>query len=318
MNDALIKVFKNLSNYEKFVGRVFPAKAYTNAVNTLANLDFEVTSSEQVKDLPGFGDGILKKIDAYLSEGTFKRYEEYLSSDLAKFQELAEIKGIGLNKAKALFDSGITSVKQLKDIVQNLTVGDMIGSSGIRYINSIKLGLEFEAHTDKNRMSVIEHDEIANPILEDLRKIPNIIVDAVGSRRRWDGKDSKYTIGDIDVIIGIDLNENKEFYKSLTKYLDEILMSGETKVSGIKNKRQIDFRIVDISNYGSLLLHATGPAGFNVRLRQVAIDQNFILNEYGLFDRDSKQLIASKTEDDIFAALGMTFIPPSERMEFKY
>lgn len=319
MNDALIKVFKNLSNYEKFVGRVFPAKAYTNAVNTLANLDFEVTSSEQVKDLPGFGEGILKKIDAYLKEGTFKRYEEYLTSDLAKFQELAEIKGIGFNKAKALFDSGITSVKQLKDIVSELAVGDMIGVSGIRYINSIKLGLEFEAHTEKTRMSVYEHDEIANPILSDLKQNPNIIVDAVGSRRRWDGEDPNYTIGDIDIIIGIDLNENnKDFYKSLTKYLDEILMSGETKVSGIKNKRQIDFRIVDISNYGSLLLHATGPAGFNVRLRQVAIDQNFILNEYGLFDRDSKQLIASKTEDDIFAALGMTFIPPSERMEFKY
>lgn len=318
MNDALIKVFKNLSNYEKFVGRIFPAKAYTNAVNTLANLDFEVTSSEQVKDLPGFGDGILKKIDSYLKEGTFKRYEEYLASDLAKFQELAEIKGIGLNKAKALFDSGITSVKQLKDVVSELTVGDMIGSSGIRYINSIKLGLEFEAHTEKTRMSVSEHDEIANPILQDLKQNPNIIVDAVGSRRRWDGEDPNYTIGDIDIIIGIDLNNNKDFYKSLTKYLDEILMSGETKVSGIKNKRQIDFRIVDISNYGSLLLHATGPAGFNVRLRQVAIDQDFILNEYGLFDRDTKQLIASKTEDEIFAALGMTFIPPSERMEFKY
>lgn len=318
MNEALIKVFKNLSNYETYVGRGFPAKAYANAANTLSKLDFEVTSSEQVKDLPGFGDGILKKIDSYLTEGTFKRYEEYLSSDLAKFQELAEIKGIGLHKAMALFKSGITSVKQLKDIVQNLSVGDMIGSSGIRYINSIKLGLEFEAHTDKNRMSVIEHDEIANPILEDLRKNSHILVDAVGSRRRWNGIDEKYTIGDIDIIIGIDLNNNEEFYKSLTKYLDDILMSGETKVSGIKNKRQIDFRIVDISHYGSLLLHATGPAGFNVRMRKVAIDQNFILNEYGLFDRDTTQLIASKTENDIFAALGMTYIPPSERMEFKY
>lgn len=318
MNEQLIKIFKNLSLYEASIGRTFPSKAYTNAVNTLKNLDFEVTDAKQVAGFPGFGSGILKKIEEYLANGTFKRYEEYLSSDLAKFQELAEIKGIGLNKAKALFDSGITSVKQLKDIVQNLSVGDIIGSSGIRYINSIKLGLEFEAHTDKNRMSVIEHDEIANPILEDLRKIPNIIVDAVGSRRRWDGKDSKYTIGDIDIIIGIDLNNNKEFYKSLTKYLDEILMSGETKVSGIKNKRQIDFRIVDMSHYGSLLLHATGPAGFNVRMRQVAIDQNFILNEYGLFDRSSKELVASKTENDIFAALGMAYIPPEERMEFKY
>lgn len=317
MNEQLIKIFKNLSLYEASIGRTFPSKAYTNAVNTLKNLDFEVTDAKQVAGFPGFGSGILKKIEEYLANGTFKRYEEYLQSDLAKYHELAEIKGIGLNKAKALFNAGITSLQHLKSLVKDLEVGDMIGSSGIRYINSIKVGLEFEAHTDKTRMTVLEHDEIANPILEDLKKNTNILVDAVGSRRRWDGKDQNYTIGDIDIIIGIDTKDIANFYMTLHKYLDEIIMSGETKVSGIKNKRQIDFRIVDKSTYGALLLHATGPAAFNVRLRQVAIEQNLMLNEYGLFNRDTKKLIAS-TEEEILAAMGLEFIPPCERMEFKY
>lgn len=317
MNESLIKIFKNLSLYESSIGRVFPSKAYNNAVNTLKNLDFEVTDVKQVTGLPGFGSGILKKIEEYLANGTFKRYEEYLQSDLAKYHELAEIKGIGLNKAKALFNSGISSIQHLKSFVKDLEVGDMIGNSGVKYINSIKLGLEFEAHTDKTRMSVFEHDEIANPILEDLRKNSHILVDAVGSRRRWNGIDEKYTIGDIDIIIGIDLVNNKNFFLNLHQYLDEIIMSGETKVSGIKNKRQIDFRIVDKSTYGALLLHATGPAGFNVRLRQVAIDKNMTLNEYGLFNRDTKELI-SASENGIFEALNLDFIPPCERMEFKY
>ena len=167
----------------------------------------------------------------------------------------------------------------MKEAVKDLNVGDMIGSSSVKYINSIKIGLQFEAHTEKNRMTVKEHDEIADPIVVDLLRKYDVMASYAGSRRRWNETDQNYTIGDIDIIIGVNEGEEKTFYRNLPKYLDEVVMEGERKVSGIKNGRQIDFRIVTKNHYGALLLHATGPMNWNIKLRKIAISKNMILNE---------------------------------------
>jgi len=318
MNDKLIKMFSDLSLYEESLKRVFPAKAYKNAITVLKNLSFEVTDIEQLKPFKGFGKGLLEKVDSYLKTGTFKRYEEYLASDFAKIIELSKIKGIGPNKAQELAKVGIHTIDELKAIVKDLNVDDMIGSSTIKYTQAIKVGLEFEAHTEKTRMSVPEHDAIAKPIIYDIRnKFPQVKVSFAGSRRRWSGFNMDYTIGDIDIIIGVQKDDLKEFYKNLVGYLDEVVMEGSKKVSGVKNARQIDFRIVDIDCYESLLFHATGPMKWNIGMRKIAISKNLMLNEYGLFDRETKTHITSN-EEEIMKTLIGKFIPPCERELYKF
>lgn len=318
MNDKLIKMFSDLSLYEESLKRVFPAKAYKNAIIVLKNLSFEVTDIEQLKPFKGFGKGLLEKVDSYLKTGTFKRYEEYLASDFAKIIELSKIKGIGPNKAQELAKVGIHTIDELKAIVKDLNVDDMIGSSTIKYTQAIKVGLEFEAHTEKTRMSVPEHDAIAKPIIYDIRnKFPQVKVSFAGSRRRWSGFNMDYTIGDIDIIIGVQKDDLKDFYKNLVGYLDEVVMEGSKKVSGIKNARQIDFRIVDIDCYESLLFHATGPMKWNIGMRKIAISKNLMLNEYGLFDRETKTHITS-SEKEIMKTLIGKFIPPCERELYKF
>lgn len=318
MNDKLIKMFSDLSLYEESLKRVFPAKAYKNAITVLKNLSFEVTDIKQLKPFKGFGKGLLEKVDSYLKTGTFKRYEEYLASDFAKIIELSKIKGIGPNKAQELAKIGIHTIDELKAIVKDLNVDDMIGSSTIKYTQAIKVGLEFEAHTEKTRMSVPKHDAIAKPIIYDIRnKFPQVKVSFAGSRRRWSGFNMDYTIGDIDIIIGVQKDDLKDFYKNLIGYLDEVVMEGSKKVSGIKNARQIDFRIVDIDCYESLLFHATGPMKWNIGMRKIAISKNLMLNEYGLFDRETKTHITS-SEEEIMKTLIGKFIPPCERELYKF
>lgn len=318
MNDKLIKMFSDLSLYEESLKRVFPAKAYKNAITVLKNLSFEVTDIEQLKPFKGFGKGLLEKVDSYLKTGTFKRYEEYLASDFAKIIELSKIKGIGPNKAQELAKVGIHTIDELKAIVKDLNVDDMIGSSTIKYTQAIKVGLEFEAHTEKTRMSVPEHDAIAKPIIYDIRnKFPQVKVSFAGSRRRWSGFNMDYTIGDIDIIIGVQKDDLKEFYKNLVGYLDEVVMEGSKKVSGVKNARQIDFRIVDIDCYESLLFHATGPMKWNIGMRKIAISKNLMLNEYGLFDRETKTHITSN-EEEIMKTLIGKYIAPCERELYKF
>lgn len=318
MNDKLIKMFSDLSLYEESLKRVFPAKAYKNAITVLKNLSFEVTDIEQLKPFKGFGKGLLEKVDSYLKTGIFKRYEEYLASDFAKIIELSKIKGIGPNKAQELAKVGIHTIDELKAIVKDLNVDDMIGSSTIKYTQAIKVGLEFEAHTEKTRMSVPEHDAIAKPIIYDIRnKFPQVKVSFAGSRRRWSGFNMDYTIGDIDIIIGVQKDDLKDFYKNLVGYLDEVVMEGSKKVSGIKNARQIDFRIVDIDCYESLLFHATGPMKWNIGMRKIAISKNLMLNEYGLFDRETKTHITSN-EEEIMKTLIGKYIAPCERELYKF
>lgn len=318
MNDKLIKMFSDLSLYEESLKRVFPAKAYKNAITVLKNLSFEVTDIEQLKPFKGFGKGLLEKVDSYLKTGTFKRYEEYLASDFVKIIELSKIKGIGPNKAQELAKVGIHTIDELKAIVKDLNVDDMIGSSTIKYTQAIKVGLEFEAHTEKTRMSVPEHDAIAKPIIYDIRnKFPQVKVSFAGSRRRWSGFNMDYTIGDIDIIIGVPQDVLQDFYKNLVGYLDEVVMEGSKKVSGVKNARQIDFRIVDIDCYESLLFHATGPMKWNIGMRKIAISKNLMLNEYGLFDRETKTHITSN-EEEIMKTLIGKYIAPCERELYKF
>ena len=318
MNDKLIKMFSDLSLYEESLKRVFPAKAYKNAITVLKNLSFEVTDIEQLKPFKGFGKGLLEKVDSYLKTGSFKRYEEYLASDFAKIIELSKIKGIGPNKAQELAKIGIHTIDELKAIVKDLNVDDMIGSSTIKYTQAIKVGLEFEAHTEKTRMSVPEHDAIAKPIIYDIRdKFPQVKVSFAGSRRRWSGFNMDYTIGDIDIIIGVPKDDLQDFYKNLIGYLDEVVMEGSKKVSGVKNARQIDFRIVDIDCYESLLFHATGPMKWNIGMRKIAISKNLMLNEYGLFDRETKTHITS-SEEEIMKTLIGKYIAPCERELYKF
>lgn len=316
MNERFIKIFSDLAFYEDFVKRPFPAKAYRNAIQIFKELDFEVDDANQIKDLSGIGVGIYKKVKAYLESGSFSRYEEFKNSDAFKCMEMAEIKGIGTNKAKKFFESGIHSLDELKELVKDLKVGSPIGNSGINFTNGIKVGLAYEAHTDKTRMSVEEHDRVANPLINEIKKINGINeVLAVGSRRRFDGSDN-YTIGDIDIIVGCEHNSAiEQAINVCASLLDEITMNGKTKISGIKSSRQVDFRFVE-GIPGALKLHATGPMSFNIACRKIAIKNGWTLNEYGLFKTNTKELIEKDSEEKILDMLGIGWIDPKDRKNF--
>lgn len=316
MNDRFIKIFTDLAAFEDFNKRTFPAKAYRNAIKIFKELDFEVNDADQIKDIAGIGSGIYNKVKDYLETGTFKRYQEYLASPAAKIKEIAEIKGFGMNKAKTLYEAGIQSLDQLKEVCKDLKVGAKIKDC-FNFTKAMKIGLDFEAHTDKNRMTVAEHDAVAEPILASIRQSDFVNdASAVGSRRRYDGSEG-YTIGDIDIIVSMwKENNTEEIRKSFERLLDEVTMSGETKISGIKNHRQVDIRIITPDKWGSTLLHCTGPMDFNIKCRRIAIKHNWILNEYGLFNKDTKECLASDTEENILKMLGIPFVEPKNRKNF--
>jgi DNA polymerase (family 10) len=310
MNERLSQIFSELADFERKAGNPFPAKAFKTASDTMLKIP-ELTSYNDCESIPGFGKSCKEIVMDYFHTGGCSRLNKALHAappdDSNVIEELCKIPGIGPVKAKAIIAAGIRNRAEL--LALNLKEDDMITRSGVKATHQIIIGLTFYAHTDGTRMTHQEHDDIANPIIVAIeKKFPDIWAQAAGSRRRL-----KSTVGDIDIVMGYD-GDTKEVLKHAASLLDEVVLDGEKKVSGIKNKKQVDFRIVDKNHYGALLMHSTGSAEFNIYMRKIAISQNMTLNEYGLFTRDErKNCVASKTEQDIFDALGEKFVVPEKR-----
>lgn len=309
MNEQLVKVFRELSMYEARRNRPFPSKSFMTVANSIRSLEFELTDPEDIKFIKGVGSSSEIVIREWLKNGSSNRHQQAVK-EMGGVDELAQINGIGAVKAARLNAVGIYSVHVLREAVKGLKYGDEIAGSGVNFLKMMEIGLEFEAHTDKTRMTVEQHDEIAVPMMESLRKEFGVMVDTVGSRRRWNGVDRNYTIGDIDIIVGR-FEPGTDFHKGFEKYLDKVIMSGPAKVSGIKNRRQVDIRFINPECWGAMLLHGTGSMKFNIKLRVLAMGKGMVLSEYGL--KKDGAVIASKTEEEIFSALGIPFVAPWDR-----
>ncbi len=99
--------------------------------------------------------------------------------------------------------------------------------------------------------------------------------------------------------------------------VERVLAKGDTKSSVIVGRGlQVDLRVVPPVSWGAALLYFTGSKEHNVRLRGQALKKKLLLNEYGLYRVGAEargQEIASRTEEDVYAALEMDWIPPELR-----
>jgi DNA polymerase (family 10) len=137
-------------------------------------------------------------------------------------------------------------------------------------------------------------------------------ISIAGSLRRY-----RETIGDVDLLIAS--NAADPFMDALIRAptVERVLAHGDTKTSVIVARGlQIDLRVVPPDSWGAALLYFTGSKEHNVRLRGHALKKKLLLNEYGLYRVGAEargQEFASRTEEDIYDALGMDWIPPELR-----
>jgi len=141
------------------------------------------------------------------------------------------------------------------------------------------------------RFSRIEAKKRIKPILDMLKK-GGFKFEICGSYRR-----NSEDVGDIDILVE----------KGSGKFLDlsnlNIDWAGEEKIGFEIDGMHVDIRFIPKESWGAGLLYYTGPYGFNIKLRSMAKKKGWLLNEYGLFERETKKLIASKTEKEILEAL---------------
>ncbi|MEO0110564.1 MAG: DNA polymerase/3'-5' exonuclease PolX [candidate division WOR-3 bacterium] len=313
-NKELAEIFSRIADALEFKGEMaFKVIAYRKAARVLEDLteDIEKIAQEgKLETLPGIGEGIAKKIEEYLKTGKMKKYEEAVKGIPEGLLELLNIQNLGPKTlALAHRELGVKNLADLKRVIEDGSLKDLFGM-GEKKVENIKKGIELYEQ-GKSRMGIDAALAIAEEVCAYLKKNPLVkSVSPSGSLRRM-----KETIGDIDILVtGRDGAKIIDYFTKFPK-ATRVLAAGETKGSimvGLgKEAKQVDIRVVPEKTYGAALQYFTGSKAHNIKLRLLAKEKGLKISEYGVFK--GEKFIAGRTEEEVYSALGLPFIPPELR-----
>jgi DNA polymerase (family 10) len=295
----------------------FKTRAYSNAARAIESLTeplVKIVTENRLAEVRGIGESIQQKVVELVTTGNLKYYDELKASIPAGFAELLQIPGMGPKKIKALYEKlGVTSVEELEAACREGRVSPL-DRFGEKTQAKILEGIQFKRQYSARHL-LDEALAAAEPILERLREHPDVIrCSTGGSLRRW-----RETIGDIDFLVSSKKPSNViDFFTTQPGVLN-VSARGDTKASVIVTGGiQADLRVVDDAEYPFALAYFTGNKEHNIVMRQRAIARGLRLNEYGLFrskeeTRDPKLRLPCRTEEEIFAELGLSYVPPELR-----
>jgi DNA polymerase (family 10) len=326
LNTDLSDLFRTFAALMDIKGEsAFKAIAFSKVSRILKDMTIdleEACRNGTLKDLEGIGPSSQRIIEQYIKTGSSKDFNEVAASVPAGLIPMLEIPGLG-PKTISLFwkERKITSVEELTAAIEKGTLDGLKGI-GEKKIDAIKQGIALRAQAS-GRVGIVAALEIGQAMLEPLRKLPAISrAEFAGSlRRRCE------TIGDVDIVCALkNPSDGESVSAAFVKFplVDRILGQGPTKSSVLtKGGMQVDLRIVPADNFGAALQYFTGSKDHNTRLRGLAQDKKMTLNEWGLYkieeyDRSEKKPgfppkakpVASKTEEDVYQALGLEWMEP--------
>ncbi|MGD9495195.1 MAG: DNA polymerase/3'-5' exonuclease PolX [Armatimonadota bacterium] len=295
---------------------VFRIRSYERAAEAIRGLGEElatVRAGEGLESIPGVGEAIARKIEELLDTGEL----EYLNRLLAKypegFLEMLKVPGLGPKRAAMFYrELGIGSIHELE---QAALAGRLRGLKGMGEKSEQKLLAAIESYWQGRERALLgEMLPQAEALVALLRELPAVRhADYAGSTRR-----GRETVGDLDLLATSDDPAQVCDRFAASGALAQVQLAGGTKVSGVlPGGRQVDLRVVAPDSYGAALMYFTGSQQHNIRLRERGQRMGLTLNEYGLFEIDEAgepgARVAGETEDEVYAALELAFIPPELR-----
>ena len=293
--------------------QAFRVRAYEKAVAAVQALPAaadELTEAELIK-VPGIGKSTASKIREYVDTGEVARVIELRQRFPAAMMELTRIPGLGPKTVVLLRDQlGIESVDQLKQAIAD---DSLQGVPGMGKKSQEKIATAIERlglHGKDRRTPIAEALPIAQDLVATLENLSDVKrAQYCGSLRRF-----RETIADIDIVAAS--NRPAQVMAEFVELpiVGEVIGQGETKTSVLTaSGLQIDLRVVKPSQFGAATLYFTGSKQHNIELRQRSIDRGLLLNEYGLEEAETGEVVSSKTEAAIYKALGLRYIPPEMR-----
>jgi DNA polymerase (family 10) len=311
-NQQIAAAFDELADLLEIQGaNPFRIRAYRNASRTLEGLTDAVASmleaGEDLTELQGIGKDLAGKIEQLVETGTLEQLEELKAEVPAGVLDMMRLPGMGPKKAAALFkELNITSLEELKQAAEAGEVQKLKGF-GKKTEESILANID-QAAEAKQRFYYAAAEPLVVEIVETLSSLKSVHqVSPAGSFRRC-----KETVGDLDVLVTSDNHDEVMDTLANHEQVTEVLQRGETKQRvRLVNGLEMDLRVVPAESYGAAMQYFTGSKEHNIELRKRAQKRKLELNEYGLFS--GKKSIAGKTEEEIYKALDLVWIPPELR-----
>ena len=321
-NREIAKIFRDTAHLLEIDGAIIGRyRSYERAADLIANIPERV--EELAKDrkkltaLPGIGDGMADHIDEVLKTGDYSLRQKLLKKYPPTILDLLELQSMGPKKVALLwkkFKAG--TVADLEKLAQEHKLRDLEGFGEKSEQNILKA---VETHKrSSGRFLISTGDAVAEKLCAHILAAGEAVehVTPAGSLRRC-----KETIGDLDLLVTMRPGQDKpKNIDAVAKHIltfpgiDQKLAHGENKVSFVlSNNLQVDVRLLEKKSFGAALLYFTGSKDHNVALRGRANDEGWTLNEYALTEIKGGKVIASKTEEDIYAKLKLEYVPPELR-----
>jgi DNA ligase (NAD+) len=315
-NESYIQLMKDLAYIMRTRKDPMRARAYDQARETIENVQEDITTPTQLKDQPGIGPAIYKKLVIYSETGTLPVLQEEAATIKTKraMDIFTDIYGVGEKKAEELVTKhGITTLEQLEARQDELLNSKQ--KVGLKYYRDILERIP--------RSEIVQYEALFQ---ESVKTLPDadLKLQIVGSYRR--GLSSS---GDIDAIL---TSQKPELFSAFIDTLIskniivEVLSRGPskclviTRLPGAAHARRVDFLYTTVSEFPFAILYFTGSKGFNTAMRNHALSMGYTLNEHGFSKMDGKKKGAAvdrrfADEAAIFAFLKLMYKAPQERVD---
>ena len=311
-NLEIANVFEEAADLLEIEGEnPFRIRAYRNAARLLRSLKREVAdmiaAGENLAELPGIGEDLAGKIGEVVESGSMELLHRLHRQLPRSIVELLRVPGLGPKRAKLLHDRlGIKSLAQLRAAAG---AGKLRALRGFGAKTEAKI-LESVAtqQTESLRLLLAAAAPQAEALLAYLRSAPGVKQVAIaGSYRR-----ARETVGDLDLLATSSRPESVIQHFADYDAIEHVLASGGTRVTIVlRGGLQVDLRVVEDASYGAALHYFTGSKAHNIAIRRLGQQRGLKINEYGVFRGDRR--IAGDTEESVFRAVDLPYIPPELR-----
>jgi DNA polymerase (family X) len=317
-NDNLARALRDmgfLTEVEDAPNAQFKSRAYYRAADSIYGLSADVADIYSkggigsLLEIQGVGKAIALKIEEFVKTGRINQLEDLRKKIPIDIEQMSSVEGIGPKTVKAIYEKlGVANLSSLEAAAKVGRLRTVQGISAKKEQDILKR-IEF-AKMSGGRRIIGEVWPLAKGIESRLQELDGVFAAALaGSARRM-----KETVGDLDYIVASNnARAVMDFFIKMPE-VEEVKGVGPAKAFvRLQEGIDADVLVVPEESWGSALLYFTGSKGHNVELRKIAIDKKLRLNEWGVFESGTEKQVAGATEEQVYRALGLQWIPPEMR-----
>jgi len=288
----------------------FRVRAYESAAQSITAQasDLGKLTVQELQKIEGVGKSTADKIRELIETGKVAKLEGLRAKHPPAVVALLRIQGLGPKALKRLrAELGVASMADLQRVLAEHKLRDLKGFGEKSEEKLTKAIARLEQQGSIGRTPISVALPLARRIVARLADVPGVThASTCGSLRRF-----SETIGDVDILVSASDPEAVMAAVVALPAVDTVLGRGAAKTSIVTRRgTQVDVRVVAPAQLGAALLYFTGSKGHNIKLRQRALAREWTLNEYALSEIEGGKIVARETEEDIYRALGLAYIPP--------